>query len=117
MTDNTPLPDALPQIKVDPSAIRALLLMLVRVVGIVVTAIGTLTAFVHTRDLAGFINWIKSEDFVGFITALLTVASIGATAWRTLSRKWREVYLTRHVDDKIAVLTKPSPPPSVEDLS
>ena len=113
MNDNTPLPDALPQIKVDPSAIRALLLMLVRVVGIVVTAIGTLTAFVHTRDLAGFINWIKSEDFVQVVSAIGLLLTFGVSTWVTLSKKAREVYLAHWAPNRIAVVKAPSIPPSV----
>jgi len=104
------------QLTINPSAVRSVALMLIRVLLIVITALGTLLAFVKTRDLAGLINWIKSEDFVAFLTALGLLASFGSSVWVTLSRKWREVYLARNVDDRIAVVVEPVPGPSVETL-
>jgi len=111
-----PLPPELPQLKINPSAIRTLILMLIRVVAIVCTALGVIIAFVRTKDLAGLINWIKSEDFLQFLAALGLLASFAASVWTTLSRKWREVYLAHHVPDKIAIVVAPSPAPSVEAL-
>lgn len=118
MNDETPteapLPETLPQIEINPSAIRTLVLMLIRVVAIVLTAAGTFAAFVKARDLAGIINWIKSDDFVQVLTALGLLGSFGSSVWVTLARKAREVYLGRHVDDSIAIVTAPKPGPSVE---
>lgn len=109
--DTTP---TLPTLTINPSATRALLLMLVRVAMIVATTVGLLVKLFSTRDLAGFIVWIKSDDFVAFLFALGTLGSFGMSVYVTLSRKWREVYLGRKVDNKIAVVTGPNPEPSVE---
>lgn len=114
MTDPDPLPEKLPQLQINPSAIRTLLLMLVRVVGIVATAVAALAAFVKTRDLAGFIVWIKSDDFLQLLSALGLLATFGASVYTTLQRKWREVYLAKHVDDEIAIVTTPTPPPAID---
>lgn len=111
--DNTP---TLPTLQINPSATRALVLMLVRVAVIVATTVGVLVKLFSTRDLAGFIVWIKSDDFVAFLFALGTLGSFGMSIWVTLSRKWREVYLGRKVPNKIAIVTGPNPAPSVEAL-
>jgi len=116
MSDPDPLPTTLPQLSINPSAVRTLLLMTIRLVAIVVTSVAAVLAFVANRDLAGAINWIKSEDFVQFLTAIGLLVSIGTSVWVTLARKWREVYLARHVKDEIAVVLDPKPAPSVEAI-
>jgi hypothetical protein len=110
------LPTQLPQIEINPSAIRTLLLMLIRVVAIVATAFGSIVAFLKTRDLVGLVNWIKSEEFVQVLTALGLLVSFGSSVWVTLARKWREVYLGRHVKDEIAIVKDATPAPSVEAI-
>lgn len=111
--DNTP---TRPTLWINPSAARTLLLMLVRVIAIVATTVGVLVKLFSTRDLAGFIVWIKSDDFVAFLFAIGTLGSFGMSVYVTLQKKWREVYLGRKVDNKIAVVTGPAPGPSVEAL-
>lgn len=114
MTDPALPPPTLPPITINPSAIRTVLVNLSLAFGIVLTSTTTIIGFASRRDLAGWIVWIQTEDFIRFLGALGFLATAVAYVWRSLSRKWREVYLARHVADDVAVVKSPSPPPSVE---
>lgn len=118
MTDPaTPPPPLSAQLVINPSVVRTLAINVSLALSIVVTTLATLAGFVSNRDLAGWIVWVKSEDFVSFLGAIGLLATLGAYVWRSLTRKWREVYLARHVKDEVAVVKTPSPPPSVESIT
>jgi hypothetical protein len=114
VTDPDAPPANLPQLVIDPSVVRTLAINLSLAFGIVVSSMTTIVGLASRRDLAGWIVWIQSEDFVKFLGALGFLLTMIAFVWRSLARKWREVYLARHVKDEIAVVKAPSLPPAVD---
>lgn len=117
MTDPATPPPELPTITINPSVIRTLAINITLAIGIVATSTTTIVGLASRRDLAGWIVWVQSEQFVQLLGALGLLGTLGLYVWRSLTRKWREVYLARHVKDEVAVVKEPSPPPSVEAIN
>lgn len=108
MTD-TPAP-----IVVNPSAIPVIANTVVRDIAIVAAALPILVKLVGARDLNGILHWLQSSDGA---TVLAIVVPLALTAWRSrrsLRIKAETVAIAEKVSDRIAIVTRPSPPPSVE---
>lgn len=101
------------QLKINPSKLQAVVLTLVFAAMGIVGGATTMLSLLKARDLAGIYNWLQSAPAAGFFAGIVTVASLGMLGARSLVRILKEVYLTVHAPDNVAVLTKPTADPAV----
>lgn len=86
------------------AVIQTTLVSVALAVATVLGATGTLLSFIKTRDLAGWIVWLRSSEATMVITALMTIGGFLAIAVRSARRKWREIFFARHAPDTVAYI-------------
>lgn len=107
--------DSAPQFVINPSTIRAMLTTAGSLLLFAVTFATTLLGFVKNHDLANAINYLKSEQTITSLTAL-----IGAGWWiyRIVVARWkkqRDVVIAAAAPDSVAVLSTDIVPPADAD--
>jgi hypothetical protein len=89
---------------VNPSYVQSILIALVLAGVTVYGAISNMLIYFSTRDIAGFIVYLRSSDFLQVTSAITLIIGVGGMIYRTVRRKARELFLEKHVDNKVAFL-------------
>lgn len=113
--DASPAPGDSPPLAVKgttTAVVQASLISLAIAIATVAGALGTLLSFIKTRDIAGWITWLRSSDAAMVITALMTISGFITIGIRGARRQWREIFYARHVDNSIAYIVGEQLPPS-----
>ncbi len=101
---------------VNPSAVPEAAGTVARDALIVVAAFPIIVKLVGARDLSGLLSWLQSSDGATF---LAIVAPILLAAWRSrrsIKARAALVTIARKVDDSVAIVTGPTPPPAADAL-
>jgi len=84
--------EATPPIVMTDSTLSTLLeqaIVIIRLMIVIVGSVGTVIAFIKTKDLVGLVMFFKGEQGAGVIAAATTVITIGVGLWRTYVKRRR----------------------------
>jgi hypothetical protein len=99
-----------PQIVVNPSPTTDQAQSAIRTVLLVVSAITAITTLASKRDLAGFIVYVQSSDFLQVASIVATAVTFAWGQWKTRHRakQLAAVAADPRVPDAVATLKGPS---------
>lgn len=113
--DDTPIET--PPLAVTPGYSQSIIIALALAAVTVYGAVSNMLIYFSTRDIAGFIVYLKSSDFLQVISAITLLGGVGGMVYRTIRRKGRELFLERHVGNDVAYLKGAVPPVTYTDGS
>lgn len=93
------------------AVVQSTLISLALAIATVMGALGTMLSFIKTRDLGGWIAWLRSSEATMVITAIMTIVGFITIAVRSARRKWREIFFARHAPDSVAYIVGEQLPP------
>jgi hypothetical protein len=99
-----------PQIVVNPSPATDQAASALRTVLLVISAVTAITTLASKRDLAGFIVYVQSNDFLQVVSIIATAATFGWSQWKTRHRakQLAAVAADPRVPDSVATLKGPA---------
>jgi len=105
-------PTAPTPIVVNPSPLAAQAMSAVRIIVMVLTALAAVAGFARTRDLAGFIVYMQSQEF---LTVLAVIIGVGTFAWSQINKRRQHaemVTVAQAAPDSVAIVQTLPPGPA-----